>query len=101
MNSWISLSQYWVTEDRLVSADRFELWGFVVVASADGGSASLYNKGQADAEALIGTFTALANSPTPIMFPKGVECDRGLFVNLVANVTGVLIIGRPIFEPPA
>jgi hypothetical protein len=100
MNSWVELSPYWVTADRVVSEDRFELWGFVVVASADGGSASLYNKRQADAEALIGTFTALANSPTVVMFPMGVPCDRGLYVDLIANVTGVLIIGRPIFQPP-
>ncbi len=99
MDGRVELSSYWVTADRVVSQDRFELWGFVVVASVDGGSASLYNKRQADAEALIGIFTALANSPTSIMFPGGVECDRGLYVDLVANVTGVLILGRPIWQP--
>ena len=99
METWLQLSPYWITEDRLVSADRFELWGFVIVASSDGGSASLYNQRSAEEEALIGTYKALANSPTVVMFPRGVELSRGLFVDIGSNMTGVLILGAPIFEP--
>jgi hypothetical protein len=99
MEPWMLLSPYWVTEDRLVSADRFELWGFVIVASADGGSATLYNQRSAEAEASLGTYKALANSPTVVMFPRGVELSRGLYVDIGANMTGVLVLGAPIFEP--
>lgn len=101
MLDWIELSPYWVTEDRLVSADRFELWGFVLVTSTDGGSITLYNQRSAEAADTMGTYKALANSPLSVMFPRGVSCERGLYVDVGSNVTGVLIIGRPIFEPPA
>ena len=99
MNTWVELSSFWVTDDRVVSQDRCRLWGFILQASADGGSVSIYNKNSPDAEALFGTFKGLANSPTVAMFPRGIPFDRGLYLEVVANVTGVLLLVEPVFEP--
>lgn len=80
----------------VVSNRPYLLYGFVVIASVDGGSATLYARQDAVSEASLGTYPALANSPTVVMLPRPALLDLGLYVSVGANVAGVLIVGEPL-----
>ncbi len=86
----------WITVDTRIWKGPLLLHGFVVVSSTDGGSVTLYDGQDAGAGTLLGTYRALENSPLPVMFPKPVRLDRGLYADIGATMTGVLIVWEPL-----
>jgi len=90
------IASYWVTVDTMIADKAFLLSGFVVTASVDGGVATLYDQQSPETPSSLGAYTALANSPTVVMFPKPIRLSRGLYVDVGTSCAGVLVIGSPI-----
>jgi hypothetical protein len=95
VKEWWEADAQFITADTMVYDKDYLLCGFVVVASADGGDATLYARQSAEAASSLGQYKALANSPTVVMFPRPILLTRGLYVDIGSNCSGVLIVGAP------
>jgi hypothetical protein len=89
-----------VTADQVVSTKPVLLYGVVILTSVTGGDATLYNGVDAGAGRHIIRLEGTANVSKPVNFPKGLLCDRGLFVDVGSNVTEVVVIYEPYSAPP-
>lgn len=85
----------WVTADELLSRVECELVWCILTSSGNNASITLHNGESATGET-IATLEALANRSEPFMPPIPIYCTRGLYVNIDANTTGVLVIWREI-----
>jgi len=84
-----------IKSDQIVNEGHTLLAGFIIEASADPGDVSLYEGLDASSGRYFGKFKGLTNDSKPIIFPVPVYFDRGLFVDVGSNVTGVTLIWAP------
>lgn len=85
----------WLTADEQVIEHPLILRGIVVLVSTTGGDVTLYEGLGTAGSSLIGRFEAIADQSTPIDL-HGLFLERGLYVDIGSNVTGVLVIYKPI-----
>lgn len=89
------LSWAWVTGDTILNEGETILHCLVVNASVSGGAVTIYEGLDAVSGRKVGIFQALANV-TNLISLCGIQLDRGLFVDVGANVTGVLVVYSPV-----
>jgi len=85
--------------DAIVHQGPCLLYGVVVLASAAGGDATLYEGQDASSGRKIGVFKGGANLSLPIMLPKPLYAARGLYLDVGTSITEVLIGFEPVDEP--
>ncbi len=85
----------WLTADEQVIEHPLILKGIVVLVSTTGGDVTLYEGLGTAGSSLIGRFEGIADQSTPIDL-YGLFLERGLYVDIGSNVTGVLVIYKPI-----
>lgn len=79
-----------------MSSDPVWLWGVVILASAAGGDATLYQGQDAGSGDVLGSFKGAANVSNPVMFPRPVYCDRGLYLSIGSNITNVILLFKVV-----
>ena len=90
----------YVPNDLCLSRDALVL--YAVNVQDDGTSAVLtLHEGRGAAAPIIMAIEALANQGGWRMFPKGVELDNGLYLDLDAHVTSATVFWRPRYEREA
>jgi len=82
--------------DAVITNAPAYLHGLVLLASAAGGDATLYDGTDAGAGRKIGTFKGGANLSNQVVFYPPLPCERGLFLDVGSNVTEVLVHWDPI-----
>jgi len=87
------------TGDALVTTKPALLHGVVILTSTTGGDAALYEGQDADSGRIILTLEGIANTVTPVMFPRPLYCERGLYLDVGSNVTEVLVAWEPAGDP--
>jgi len=80
----------WVTVDTVLSNRPCWLYYAKLVPSAASGSATIYN-GKSAAEGVIVKIQDLLAEEGVFAPPQPVWCDKGLFVDVGSNVTGVFV----------
>ncbi len=85
----------WLTGDEQVIEHPLILKGIVILVSTTGGDVTLYEGLGTAGSSLIGRFEGIADQSTPIDL-HGLLLERGLYVDVGSNVTGVLVIYKPI-----
>lgn len=95
----------WLTADEQVIEHPLLLKGIVLLVSTTGGDVTLYEGLGAAGSSLIGRFEGIADQSTPVDL-HGLFLERGLYVDIGSNVTGVLVIYKAIpseliANPPA
>ncbi len=85
----------WLTADEQVIEHPLLLAGIVLLVSTTGGDVTLYEGLGTAGSSLIGRFEGIADQSTPIDL-HGLLLERGLYVDIGSNVTGVLVIYKPI-----
>ena len=92
-NNW---SSYWVTADIDLIEQSVEVAGVIITASTSTKTVvSLYD-GVNSSGRLLGTFRVATDGTLPFAFPQPIPCTRGLFIDIDANTTGVMVFYRPI-----
>lgn len=86
----------WVKVDTIVNEGETLLHGCVILASAAGGEVQLFDGLDADSGRLIARIKGNANESIPILFYKPLRLDRGLFVDVIASVSGILVFYDPV-----
>ena len=85
----------WLTADEQVIEHPCLLKGIVLLVSTTGGDVTLYEGLGTAGSSQIGRFEGIADQSTPIDL-HGLLLERGLYVDIGSNVTGVLVIYKPI-----
>ena len=88
----------WVRVDTIVNEGETLLYGCVILASAAGGEVQLFDGLDADSGRLISRIKGNANESIPIIFNKPLRLDRGLFVDVIASVSGILVCYDPVVQ---
>ncbi len=92
-NNW---SSYWLTADINLIEQKVEVCGVIITASTSTKTVvSLYDGVNADGR-LLGTFRVAADDSEAFIFPYPIPCNRGIFLDVDANLTGVMIFYRPL-----
>lgn len=81
----------WMTSDGIVTNNQAILHAIVMHVNANGAECSLYEGLDSSSGRLIGTFTDQANVSRSIDL-KGLQCDRGIYIEIGADVLGVLVV---------
>lgn len=81
--------------DCVVTTRPAVLYGIVLLTSAGGGDVTVYEGQDAETGRKIGRFEGANNQTRPVRFGPGLDCDRGIFVDVGSNVTEVLVIWSP------
>jgi hypothetical protein len=87
-----SVGWAYVTNDACLFDGKGKLWGVVIFASQKGGYAHVYAGRDKESGRLIGPFSGHDEVGVPYMFPKPLRLDDGLFVELVNNIYGALVL---------
>ena len=98
MSSYRNIVSDVVSADRLISTEPCLLHGAVILASALGGDATIYDGHDATTGKSVLPLKGAANISNPIMFPEPVFLARGLFVDVGSSITSVAIIWEPLGE---
>lgn len=85
-----------LTADQLVNEGPTLLVGCQLHASADGGTADIYDGLDTLSGAHVFDLTGWANDPNPIMFTIPVLLNNGLYVDVGANVHHVTVYYIPL-----
>jgi len=89
-------SSYWVTADINLIEQSVEVAGVIITASTSTKAVvSLYD-GVNSSGRLLGTFRVTADDSETFNFPQPIPCTRGLYIDIDANTTGVMVFYRPI-----
>ena len=89
-----------VTADSLVCRGPCLFYGAVILASAAGGDASLYDGEDADSGRHLITLKGDANISNPVIPPAPVALGEGLFAAIGENCDEVLVLYLPLGETP-
>lgn len=94
----IEYSSKWVTADEQLSTGACELIFALLTSDAQGNGMVTFYDGESTSERLLCVLEGLQTVSQPLPLPKPIYCRRGLYVDIGANVTGVLVhwheIGR-------
>lgn len=82
----------YLTADKIVCQGAAYLLGVILNASQDGGAVTIYEGQDASSGQRIATFEALGSVTEPYNLPKRIYCQRGIFADVGANVTGITVI---------
>jgi hypothetical protein len=86
----------YVTADQIVNQGETLLHSIILLTSAAGTGVTLYDGLDAVSGRSLGPFEGAANISFSHTFPKPLRLDRGLFVDIGTNVTGVLVVWEPL-----
>jgi len=87
-----------VTASEIIAEQPVLLHGVVVLASADGGAATLYEGQDTASGRKIATIEGSANESRPVAFYPPLLCERGLYVAVGSDVTEVVVHWTPILD---
>ena len=87
-----------LTASEIIAEQPVLLHGVVVLASASGGAATLYEGQDATSGRKIITIEGSANESRPVAFYPPLLCERGLYVAVGSNVTEVVVHWTPILD---
>ncbi|KKK96490.1 hypothetical protein LCGC14_2662230 [marine sediment metagenome] len=73
-----------------------KVWGFIVIPSAATALATIYDGLDTGSGRLFGVFHASTLTTAPFLFSKPVKFDRGIYVDLTANITAVIVLWEPV-----
>ena len=91
-------SSYWITADINLIEQSVEVAGVIITASTSTKCVvSLYD-GVNSSGRLLGTYRVTADDTEAFLFPQPIPCTRGLYIDIDANTTGVMVFYRPIKE---
>ena len=85
----------WVTADRILVKSPCELIYALLVPSAAASDVSLYDGFDSGGKLIVQLKTTL-NIFHPFQPPEPILCSQGLFIDVVANVTGLFVMYRPL-----
>lgn len=98
MSSYRNIVSDVISADRLVSTEPCLLHGAVILCSAAGGDATIYDGHDASVGKSILPLKGPANESVPVFPPEPIFCARGLYVDVGTNVTSVTVIWEPLGE---
>lgn len=87
-----------VTADQLVWRGPCVVYGAVILCSAAGGDATLYDSQGVDAPRAVITLKGPQNNSHPVAFSGFPQFDQGLYVDIGANCDEVVVFYDPILE---
>jgi len=76
------------------------LYGLDITASLAAGAVTIYEGLDASSGRRINTFKTDATFTTPIRFNPPLYLQRGLFIDVGANIEGVTVYFKPVVSPP-
>lgn len=82
--------------DRIITTHPALLLGVIVLASAGGGDVTVYEGQDATTGQKIGTFEGANNITNSMMFGPGLDCGRGIYVDIGSSISGVIVIWSPL-----
>ena len=85
-----------IKSDRLINEGHTLLAGLIIEASADPGDVSIYEGNDEQSGKYFGKIKGLANDSNVISFPQTLYFDRGLYIDVGSNITGVTVIWLPV-----
>ena len=85
-----------ITASEIIAEQPVLLHGVVLLTSADGGAATLYEGQDAASGRKIITIEGSANESRPVAFYPPLLCERGLYVAVGSNVTEVVVHWQPV-----
>ena len=89
-------ANFWVTGDICLIEQKVEVAGVIITSSTSTKCVvSLYDGVNSNGK-LLGTFRVAADTSIPFNFPQIILCNSGLYIDIDANTTGVMVFYRPI-----
>ena len=85
----------WLTADELLSHGPCELVFAMLTSASAAATATLYN-GENTTGQVIVVLEATTNISQQIHVPQGIYCERGLYVDVDSNATGILVQWREL-----
>ena len=99
---WPKVNFKYVESDAIICTNAAYFHGLIMDASTDGGDVTIYEGQDAKSGRKLAKFQDWASSNRPFNMPHCVYCQRGIFVDIGDNVTGVTVIwSRPEQEAVA
>lgn len=91
-------SSYWLDADINLIEQSVEVQGVIITASTSTKCVvSLYDGVNSNGR-LLGTFRVAADGSQVFLFPQPIPCTRGLFIDIDASTTGVMVFYKPFKE---
>uniref|UniRef100_A0A6H1ZNN1 Uncharacterized protein n=1 Tax=viral metagenome TaxID=1070528 RepID=A0A6H1ZNN1_9ZZZZ len=87
----------WITQDVCIWEGKIEIALILVTAGAADSTVTFY-KGRDSSASILAVVETLTARSTVVSFPKEFLLENGLYIDIDANTTGVLVIYRPISE---
>ena len=87
-----------VTASEIIAEQPVLLHGVVILVSADGGTATLYEGQDAASGRKIATIGGITNVSWPVVFYPPLLCERGLYVAVGSDVTEVVVHWQPVSD---
>ncbi len=91
-----NFSSYYLTADVDLIEQSVEIAGVIITASEGTKTVVSIYDGVNSSGRLLGTFRVAADSSQVFNFPQIIPCVRGFYVDVDANITGVMVFYRPI-----
>lgn len=85
----------WITAAEILSATPCELIYAYLVPSAAAAAATLYDGLDTEGK-VIATLEQAAKTSIPFDPPQPLLCNQGLYAGSFTNVTGILVVYRPL-----
>ena len=85
----------WITAAEILSTTPCELLYAYLVPSAAAAAATLYDGLDIEGK-VIATLAQAAKTSIPFDPPEPILCSQGLYVGSFTNVTGILVVYRPL-----
>ena len=86
------IGHFYTETDRLITDQSVRLKNIIITPDAGTvADVTIYNGRDTNGES-IGTFRTGSGITLPLLFEGGMLCDRGIYVDVGSNVTGVLIV---------
>lgn len=83
---------FYTSVDRLIAVKPVKLKSVIITPDAGTvADVTVYNGRDTNGESL-GTFRTGSGITLPVSFEDGMPCDRGIYIDVGSNVTGVLIV---------
>jgi hypothetical protein len=89
-------SSYWLTADVNLIEQSVEIAGVMITASASTKTVVSIYDGVNSSGRLLATYRVAADTSKTFKFPQVIPCTRGFYVDVDANVTGVMVFYRPV-----
>jgi|GEM_PF-4715321 len=86
---------HWVTQSQAVIYGKANIKSIVITASSAGPAHAILYEGRDDAGKVLLECRLPANEIYQITFDGGIPIQDGLYVSLVSNVEGVLVLWEP------